>query len=409
MHLRRYFNRYRNSYIRRNISTLKCKKINSLKFNQKHKIIFKFYKAIIYAFCTFGIDLAPKDKDVHSKFRVKNILHLLIVTLMHAFFIYRIFVLTFRVEHVKEYTEKSAALLAIREVIVLLIWYSVHYYRKRIIKVFLSLYHLSSLLQSSEVKKLKNIFFVVLIFIYATPLIISAVMTSVLSKEDAQMYVYMTALNLETNYYTYHLSFILYLIYNYYLLILPALVSAIYIFVCLYTRRILAYCTLRLSKCEKYDFEMENAIDSMMKVLSFIETVEKALSVCISLALCLNLALSFTCFAYALGYYNISVSLTSGSIYWVSSNLSLFIAVVWLASDVNIKSSRLGRTFIGTVSSFEVDKGMSPAYMLTKFMQFHVIPLTIGQMFQFSRGIIFSALGSMLTYGLLILQTKWIV
>ncbi|KAF8763761.1 hypothetical protein HNY73_021906 [Argiope bruennichi] len=115
--------------------------------------------------------------------------------------------------------------------------------------------------------------------------------------------------------------------------------------------------------------------------------------------------MSFTSFAYSLGYYDVSTSASAGVVSWFFSSQASFILVVWTASDVKKESQTLKTTFQLTLSGMKVSEPTSILF-LQKIAIFDTVSLTGWKMFEFSKGLILTAAGSILTYGLLVLQTE---
>ena len=271
---------------------------------------------------------------------------------------------------------------------------------------FQKMTELTSITDSGKV----NVWFRFLLFINSLfPIIVSFIMTAALTEEEALDYEYSTLFGLQTENYAHVIDFFLFMVYNIYLLVLPYFISILYTFLCIYLCMMIDYSIRSLRKSEGNDYNIESNFRLISEVFHFINKLEHSLSLCIFFVMALNLMLSFTSFAYFLGYYERNSSATSGIIAWFTGNVASFVAVVWWASKVNSKSTNLRRAFLSTIScSMRKTSDDSKYFLLMYFkcMQFDNIHLTGWQMFNFSREIILHAGGTILTYGLLILQTR---
>ncbi|GIY49762.1 uncharacterized protein CEXT_734071 [Caerostris extrusa] len=128
-------------------------------------------------------------------------------------------------------------------------------------------------------------------------------------------------------------------------------------------------------------------------------------SICVFPVVALNLGLSFTSFAYTLGYYNVSTSATAGVVLWFISTQACFISIVWVASDVKNKSKDLKKAFQLALIELEASEQTSVLYF-QKIKILDSVSLTGWKMFEFTRGLILSVAGMILSYGILILQTE---
>ncbi|GBM28763.1 hypothetical protein AVEN_177979-1 [Araneus ventricosus] len=229
-------------------------------------------------------------------------------------------------------------------------------------------------------------------------------MVGLLSYDEAKRYEYITMFGVVLGISPHFVSFIIHCIYNFYLLTLPLLVCLLYVYICFYIKIILSHLTDVLKRCDCLP-NVSVVFDYALKVFFVIEKAEEALSVCIFFVVALNLGLSFTSFAYSLGYYDVSTSASSGVVCWFFSSQASFILIVWTASNVKKESQTLKKTFQLVLSDMKISQSTATLF-LQKIAIFDSVSLTGWKMFEFSKGLILTAAGTILTYGLLVLQTE---
>lgn len=358
-----------------------------------------FVKTLYWMFRTVGLNLVFKE----SNSKLKCNLFYCVPILMHLFVIYRAFVLSFRVK-AAGYTVKLALLLIFREILILCIWCSLHHQKKKINKFLMKFLYVSEVLLLQNVRRLYLLFCAALCVIYLYPLIVAISMTGIMTTKEAESYEYIALFGYVTEGATYYIDFLLYCLYNFFLLPLPFLISSVYVFLNTFIYKYMLLCGKCLKKCYNID-KMEKILKNAMQIFRLIEMMEEAFSMCLFFVISLNLTICFTSFAYALGYYAISPSATVGVVAWFTSNAMSFIFIVWTASTVNSESKSLKRSFIAVLARFEKNS-MVTFPIIFRLMQFDNVLLTGWQMFDFSRSLILIAAGTILTYGLLILQTR---
>lgn len=371
--------------------------------NQKFSV---FLRPLSLAFECTGLNLTPKEKEsnvVKSVF--KRILACAYFIFIHLFIIYRVLALTFRV-YSAGYTVKLAALLIFRELLVIIMWYTVYRKRKNISKLVLKFEQFWALFTTQNGKNLHLILRVLLACMYVIPVFLSVAMTAIMTHEEAQAYENIALLGHATTNAAYYVNFLLYCFYNFYLLLLPFLVAMLYVFKGIFLSRMLQFCCINLKKSRSLDIQVGKLFELTTHIFSIIDKMEDSLSVCIFLVVTLNLTNCFTSFAYVLGYYSISPSATVGVVVLFICSSSCFIIIVWVASDVNNGSKDAKKAFLLALSRVERGENQTPSNTLMRLLQFDVTVLTGWQMFDFSRSLILAASGTILTYGLLILQTR---
>ncbi|GFT17818.1 uncharacterized protein TNCV_2588901 [Trichonephila clavipes] len=289
-----------------------------------------------------------------------------------------------------------------RESLVLAIWHSVHAQRKEIKDLIQSLLKISYLSPKIQRGKWKVIFYACLITAYVYPIFVASMMVGLLSHSEAEEYETDTIF-VTIDAFPHVMAFIIHCMYNFYLLTLPQLVSFLYIFICFQLSRMTNYMTDILLKCQSLE-RIILLYQDAMKLFFVIEKVENSMSTCMFFVVALNLALSFTSFAYGLGYYEMSRSASSGVLSWFLSNQVSFLLIVLMASSVVYKCKTLKSSFDIVLTSMELSDQTSMLF-LQKVNIFDSISLTGWRMFEFSKGLILSATGAILTYGLLLLQT----
>ncbi|GFS77521.1 uncharacterized protein NPIL_478871 [Nephila pilipes] len=132
--------------------------------------------------------------------------------------------------------------------------------------------------------------------------------------------------------------------------------------------------------------------------------MEESLSICIFFVVAFNLILSFTTLSYGLGYYNMETSLTAGVVAWLFTNQMSFILICWTASDVITEIRNLKTTFHIVLCNLKQNESILITFF-QKLVVLDSVSLTGWKMFSLSKKLILTAYGSILTYGLLVLQT----
>lgn len=330
-----------------------CKCCNSLqccKLCKRFKNFLVLYKPVYYIFASLALNLLPDNLNKNCKRNARFFVSYLSVTLMHIFLIYRwVLVCYFRVNN-SEYTSKTASFIALREAIVVIVWHSLHYKQRKVIKLFVNFQKITEHIPINNSRKINRVFLLLLFVICVFPIVISFIMTGALTEEEALEYEYSTVFGLQTEKYAHVIDFFLFMIYNIYLLVLPYFISVLYIFICIYSCKMIDYCFYSLRKYESYDYNLENNFRMMSEVFHFVSKIENSLSLSIFFVIALNLILSFTSFAYFLGYYERNASASSGIIAWFGGNVASFVMIVWWASKVNSESANLRRVFLTALS-----------------------------------------------------------
>ncbi|GFY73136.1 uncharacterized protein TNIN_196161 [Trichonephila inaurata madagascariensis] len=301
------------------------------------------------------------------------------------------------------YTIKLAIFIIARESLVLAIWHSAHFQRKKIMDLIQSMLRVSHILPKTKSNKMDVLFYACLISIYLYPVFVASMMVGLLSNYEAKQYEYIAMFGVVAETAPHASALVIHLMYNFYLLTLPLLVSFLYVFICFHLSRMIAHMNSVLQKCGSLE-KASHVFQESMKLFFVIEKLENAMSICVFFVVALNLALSFTSFAYSLGYYDMSTSASSGVLSWFLSNQISFIFIVWTASSVVNESKKLKITFQLVLINLELSDQISILF-LQKVNMFDSISLTGWKMFEFSKGLILSATGVILTYGLLVLQT----
>ncbi|GFS78463.1 uncharacterized protein NPIL_555861 [Nephila pilipes] len=263
---------------------------------------------------------------------------------------------------------------------------------------------ISYILPETKSNKTDALFYGCLISVYAYPIFVSSMMVGLLSYFEAEQYEYIAMFGVVGETAPHASAFVIHCMYNFYLLTLPLLVSFLYVFICYYLNRMITNMISVLLKCRSMEKVNLIFLESM-KLFFVIGKVEKAMSVCVFFVVALNLSLSFTSFAYSLGYYDMSTSASSGVLSWFLSNQISFMFIVWSASNVVHESKKLKTTFQLVLNDLELNEQTSMLF-LQKVSIFDSVSLTGWNMFEFSKGLILSATGVILTYGLLVLQTE---
>lgn len=383
----------------------KCKCCSSLqccKLCKRYKFFLGFYQPLFYFFTSLGLNISPKHLNKKYKVGIVSMLSKTTIILMHCFWIYRVAVcFYFRVLYAG-YTFKTASYIVLRESFVMMIWYSVNLKRLKIAKLLSKLQKLTELLPTPI--KTHRSFYTILGLIYTVPIVISFLMTATLTEQEADEYEYITTFGFVSED-SHFLNFWMYMAYNFYLLIVPFLVTTMYAFICIFVCNMLEYCLKTLQNCKEFDSTMQKICNILTEIFYFIDAIEDALSSCIFFVISQNLILSFTSFAYFMGYYDMTLSATTGMIFWCFGNTISFIFVVWHASKVNAKVFAIKKTLPSIISHVVKINENNCLSIYPQFVHFDVTMLTGWQVFVFSRGLVLYAFGSILTYGLLILQT----
>lgn len=361
-------------------------------------------KPLYVLLASAGLNISGNENETRQNCSWRCYLPSIVVVLMHLFLIYRALVLTFRVQSVG-YTIKLALLLIFREILVLFIWYAVYFKRKRISTFLRKLNQVSEMLPLPNKRKLFLLIRTLFLLTYSLPVFLSLIMTSMMTIEEAENYEYIAAFGFVTKGFTYYVNFTLYCMYNFYIIPLPLLVSFLYIFTSAFIYEMLKFCGIRLKKYRHLPLKIYQIFDYSLRISSLIEKMEEAMSVCIFFVITLNLTICFTSFAYMLGYYAISPSASVGVAAWFICSAASFSSIVWMASNINNESRNLKRTFMKILFRFEDNETISPA-ICVRVSQLDTAVLTGWQMFEFSKSLILTAAGTILTYGLLILQTR---
>lgn len=299
----------------------------------------------------------------------------------------------------------TALFLISREAMVIVIWHSVRSQRGKILKHFKLMAKISQLFPRPKPESMDKIFYAILVGIYIFSLFVASLMAVTLSQKEADNYQVTTTFALLTKEYSHIINFALYCMYNMYLVPLPFLMSLIYIYIGVNLKKMLKHCRKSIKRSSNTLDDLTRIIHNSIKVSYLIHKTEEAFSKIIFFVVTLNLMLSFTSIAYALGYYETTHSATSGVLSWFIANQASFILIVWAASDVKNEASKLKRQFHLALCDAEQD-GLNMDRFFYNIRILDSIALTGWQMFDFSKGLILTAAGNILTYGLLILQTE---
>lgn len=358
----------------------------------------EFIRFLQRMFLTVGVSLTSTYKN-----RMKIVVSAVIGISMHLFLIYRVLVMMFRIKYAG-YTVKLSMFIITREGLVLAVWYSMCAQKKKIMELFKYLLIISQNFPGLKFRKLDRVFYYVSIFVFIFPFIVSVMMVSLLTYPEAEKYQYITTFGVVTKDTSHLFSLLLYCVYNFYLMTLPFMIALMYTYLCINLRKMLQNCCHSLKKCSSFE-TVDHIFRKSIQLFQVIERIEESLSVCIFFVVSLNLALSFTSFAYVMGYYEMTTSATSGVLAWFFSNQLSFVLIVWTASDVKNEFMRLKRSFQLVLSSFEKNEAFTNLFF-QKICIFDSVTLTGWQMFEFNHSLIISASASILTYGLLLLQAE---
>ncbi|GFY51264.1 uncharacterized protein TNIN_386071 [Trichonephila inaurata madagascariensis] len=290
-----------------------------------------------------------------------------------------------------------------REGMVLAVWNSVYSQRKKIFELFESILRTSHTFPNSKSRRWNRLFYGSLVCVYIYILIVSVMMTLLLNYSDAKNYIYITLFGIIVEEPSHVFVFMLYLAFNSYLLIVPSVVSFTYVYVCCQLRRMLRLCHQRLKKCRTFE-ETEHVFQQALDLLFLIKKTEESMSVCAFFVITFNLILSFTSLSYGLGYYVTRISISAGVVAWLFSNQISFIIICWTASNVLNGVMDLKATFQITLCNFNQSESILNM-LFQKLAVLDTVSLTGWKMFNLSKGLILTAFGSILTYGLLVLQT----
>ncbi|GFS77519.1 uncharacterized protein NPIL_478861 [Nephila pilipes] len=162
-------------------------------------------------------------------------------------------------------------------------------------------------------------------------------------------------------------------------------------------------CHQRLKKCHTFD-EMDHVFQQAIDLIFVIKKVEESLSICVFFVIAFNLILSFTSLSYGLGYYITRTSITAGVVAWLLINQLSFILICWTASNVTDEVINLKTSFQILLCSLKHSESILNMFF-QRLAVLDSVSLTGWKMFSLSKGLILSAFGSILTYGLLVLQT----
>ncbi|GFR11175.1 uncharacterized protein TNCT_535421 [Trichonephila clavata] len=160
----------------------------------------------------------------------------------------------------------------------------------------------------------------------------------------------------------------------------------------------------RLRKCRSVK-EIKYSFRQTINLLCVIKKMEESLSTCIFFVVAFNLILSFNSLSYGLGYYSTKVSITVAVMFRLLSNQMSFIFICSTASDVINEIRNLKTAFHIALCSLKQNE-LILSTLFQKLVVFDSVSLTGWKMFNLSKKLILSALGSILAYGLLVLQTS---
>ncbi|GFQ63846.1 uncharacterized protein TNCT_195451 [Trichonephila clavata] len=290
-----------------------------------------------------------------------------------------------------------------REGMVLTVWNSVYSQRKKIFELFESILSASPTFPNAKSRRWSRLFHGSLLCVYFYILIVSILMTSLLNYSDAKDYIYITLFGIIVEESSHMVVFILYFAFNSYLLIVPSVASFTYVYVCCQLRRMLKLCHQRLKKCRSFE-EIEHIFQQATDLMFVIKKTEDSLSVCAFFVIAFNLILSFTSLYYGLGYYVTRASITAGVVAWLFSNQMSFIIICLTASNVLNEVMDLKTAFQIILCNFNQSESTLNMFF-QRLAVLDSVSLTGWKMFNLSKGLILSAFGSILTYGLLVLQT----
>ncbi|GBM25546.1 hypothetical protein AVEN_272543-1 [Araneus ventricosus] len=321
---------------------------------------------------------------------------------LHLFFLYRVTIITFQINSFK-YGIKLSGFTYVRDSLVLLTWHSVHYKRKKILKLMKALKKLTEFSPNSYNRVQSAFFYVSLVGIYIFPVVAAAVMVGLLTVNGAEYYQRSSLFGKSSKDFPIFVMFFINYSYNLYLLTIPLLVSLTYIFICVNLQRLLANISKNLKKCRSLE-NIKLAYNRATELFLVIIEAEDAFSVCIFFVISVNVLLTFICFAYGLGYYTWSNAVSANVIGWFLSNQASFLSIVCAASGVKTESARLKMTFQAVLSGWKQEEAVST--LLVKIEIFDSVSLTAWKVFEFSKGFILRTYGIILTYGLLALQTE---
>lgn len=372
--------------------------------NKQESIMFP-YNLIFYDLLSNKCSVQSMTKSKIFKHKVKRIIFYIFGFLMHIYLIYRFLILKFRIDH-GIHTIKSALILVIREIIVLLIWYGVFIQWQQITLLFIKIDSFPELISKSKKKMLNKLLHMVQLIIFFSPVMIASMRTALLSPTDAIDYQFFAMFGYTTTPFANYLNFSMLLIHNSYILVLPLTVSSMYVFICIHINKMLQYCQYHVCKKQIFNFKFFKILNTTIQIFYLIESLETALSSCIFLVISLNLTICFSSLTYALGYYEADPSPAAGFSALFFANMLSLILIVFAASNTNIAYSDLKRSCIVSISRFETLTQEVPSYLLLKLLAFDDIILTGLKVFEFKKSVFLKLAGTLLTYGLLILQLK---
>ncbi|GFU71692.1 uncharacterized protein TNCV_3036321 [Trichonephila clavipes] len=165
----------------------------------------------------------------------------------------------------------------------------------------------------------------------------------------------------------------------------------------------LKLCHQRLKRCRTFK-ETEYIFQQALDLMFVIKKTEESLSVCAFFVIAFNLILSFTSLSYGLGYYVTRISISAGVVAWLFINQMSFIIICWTASNVLNGVMDLKTTFQIILCNFNQSESILNMFF-QKLAVLDSVSLTGWKMFNLSKDLILTAFGSILTYGLLVLQT----
>ncbi|KAF8763192.1 hypothetical protein HNY73_021397 [Argiope bruennichi] len=371
-----------------------CSSLLSCKSCRRFRQMVFVFNIMSNVFATVGLQLRKSTKWL-------NAVSIFMGILMHLFLIYRCFLLNYRIKK-NHYSLQMGILIISREGMILFIWHSVYAQRAKISELFNSFLKISHSFSHIKYRMWNRILYMLLASTFLYSFAISVVMTAILSASEAKEYLYMTLFGTVVEESPHALVFILYCVFNFYILSLPFLVSITYVYLCCHLRRMLALCTKRMLKCHSLD-GLEDVYQQAMKLFFLIKKLEDSFSICVFFVTAFNLTLAFTSFAYGLGYYAMRSSITAGVMAWFVGNKISFIFISWTAAEVMDELLKLKTNFQVLLSSLKPIEISNIFYQ--KLSVFDAVSLTGWKMFHLSKGLILTAFGCILTYGLLILQT----
>ncbi|GBN75537.1 hypothetical protein AVEN_110549-1 [Araneus ventricosus] len=359
------------------------------------------FKQMVSVFNIVGNVFVVVGLQLRKSTNWKRMVSIFMGIFMHLFLIYRCFVLNDRIKK-SHYSLQMGILITMREGMILVMWHSVYAQRTKISELFNSFLKISHSFPHKKYRMWDRILYTLLASIFVYSLIVSVVMTAVLSNTEAKDYLYLTLFGTVIEESPQALVFILYCVFNFYILTLPFLVSITYVYLCCHLRRMLSLCTKRLFRCRSLD-ELEYVFQQAMGLFFVIKKLEASFSVCVFFVAAFNLTLAFTCFAYGLGYYETRNSVTAGVVAWLFGNKLSFIFISWTAANVMKELQNLKTTFQVALSNLE--RNVATLIFYQKLSVFDAVSLTGWEMFHLSKGLILTTFSCILTYGLLLFQT----